>query len=90
MDIEFLSSTMVTLLKALPMTLALFALSVSIGCVLALVIVWMRVGGNRYLAGFFGINDSVLYVNSGIGSSSVPIRAGAPSEVAIITLRSVQ
>jgi octopine/nopaline transport system permease protein len=52
MDIEFLSSTMVTLLKALPVTLALFALSVSIGCVLALVIVWMRVGGNRYLAGF--------------------------------------
>ena len=52
MDIEFLSSTMVTLLKALPVTLALFALSVSIGCVLALLILWMRVGGNRYLAGF--------------------------------------
>ncbi|MBN9243242.1 MAG: ABC transporter permease subunit [Mesorhizobium sp.] len=52
MDIAFLSSTMVTLLKALPVTLALFALSVTIGCVLALVIVWMRVGGNRYLAAF--------------------------------------
>jgi predicted MPP superfamily phosphohydrolase len=44
--------------------------------------------GNRYLAGFFSIGDSVLYVNRGIGSSSVPIRAGAPSEVAILTLRS--
>lgn len=52
MDIAFLSSTMVTLIKALPMTLALFAFSVTIGCVLALVVLWMRVGGNRYLAGF--------------------------------------
>ena len=52
MDIEFLSSTMVTLLKALPVTLALFALSVAIGCALALLIVWMRVGGNRILAAF--------------------------------------
>jgi len=52
MDIAFLSSTMVTLLKALPMTLALFAVSVTAGCLLALLIVWMRVGGNRYLAAF--------------------------------------
>lgn len=52
MDIAFLSSTMVTLLKALPMTLALFALSVTTGCLLALLVVWMRVGGNRYLAAF--------------------------------------
>jgi predicted MPP superfamily phosphohydrolase len=43
--------------------------------------------GNRYLAGFFPVGGSVLYVNRGIGSSSVPIRAGAPSEVAVFTLR---
>jgi predicted MPP superfamily phosphohydrolase len=43
--------------------------------------------GNRYLAGFFDVGGSRLYVNRGIGSSSVPIRAGAPSEVAVFTLR---
>jgi len=43
--------------------------------------------GNRYLAGFFEVAGSVLYVNRGIGSSSVPFRAGAPSEVALLTLR---
>jgi predicted MPP superfamily phosphohydrolase len=43
--------------------------------------------GNRYLAGFFRVGPSLLYVNRGIGSSSVPIRAGAPSEVALFTLR---
>ena len=43
--------------------------------------------GNRYLKGFFEVGGSVLYVNSGIGASSVPIRAGSPSEVALLTLR---
>ncbi len=43
--------------------------------------------GSRYLAGFYGVGGSLLYVNRGIGSSSVPIRAGAPAEVAILTLR---
>ena len=43
--------------------------------------------GNRYLAGFYGVKEALLYVNCGIGSSSVPIRAGAPSECAIFTLR---
>ena len=44
--------------------------------------------GNRYLKGFFEVGGSVLYVNSGIGSAAVPIRAGAPAEVALLTLRS--
>jgi len=44
--------------------------------------------GNRYLAGFYGVQQALLYVNCGIGSSSVPIRAGAPSECAVFTLRS--
>jgi octopine/nopaline transport system permease protein len=52
MDFDFLASTMVTLLKAVPLTLALFALSVSVGFLLALLIVWMRVGGNRALSTF--------------------------------------
>jgi predicted MPP superfamily phosphohydrolase len=43
--------------------------------------------GNNYLAGFYRVGDSVLYVNCGIGSSSVPMRVGAPSEVAVFTLR---
>ena len=52
MDFEFLSSTMLLLLGAVPATLSLFALSVSIGGVLALLIVWMRVGGNPILSRF--------------------------------------
>lgn len=50
MDFAFLGQTTVTLLKAVPMTLALFSLSVATGGLLALVIVWMRVGGNRVLS----------------------------------------
>lgn len=45
--------------------------------------------GTPYLKGFYRVGDSLLYVNCGIGSSSVPIRAGAPSEVAIFTLHAV-
>ncbi len=44
--------------------------------------------GVHYLAGFYRVDGSLLYVNRGVGSSSVPIRAGAPSEVAVFTLRS--
>jgi predicted MPP superfamily phosphohydrolase len=46
--------------------------------------------GSRYLAGFYRVGEAQLYVNCGIGSSSVPIRAGAPSEVAIFTLRAAR
>ena len=52
MDFPFLLSTMRTLLAAVPMTLALFACSISLGFVLALGIVWMRVGSNRVLSNF--------------------------------------
>ncbi|MGV2101041.1 ABC transporter permease [Rhizobium sp. 21-4511-3d] len=52
MDIEFLTSTMVTLLKAVPTTLMLFSLSIFFGGLLALVIVSMRVSGNPILSGF--------------------------------------
>jgi octopine/nopaline transport system permease protein len=45
MDIAFMLETLQTLLAALPMTLALFVLSVFFGGLLALVIVWMRVSG---------------------------------------------
>lgn len=43
--------------------------------------------GYDYVRGFYRVKDSLLYVNSGVGSSSVPIRAGAPAELAILTLR---
>jgi octopine/nopaline transport system permease protein len=49
MNFAFLSSTMVTLIKAIPMTLLLFTLSTAIGGCLALLVVWMRVGGNPVL-----------------------------------------
>ncbi len=52
MDFAFLGQTTVTLLKAVPMTLALFFLSVLSGGVMALFIVWMRVGGNPVLSAF--------------------------------------
>ena len=52
MDFTFRSSTMITLLQAVPMTLLLFSLSIVSGGVLALVIVAMRVSGNPILMGF--------------------------------------
>jgi len=52
MDIAFLSSTMVTLLKAVPTTLILFFLSIFFGGLLALIIVTMRVSGNPILSSF--------------------------------------
>jgi len=52
MDIAFMLETMQTLLAALPMTLALFVLSVFFGGLLALVIVWMRVSGNTIARNF--------------------------------------
>lgn len=52
MDFTFLSSTMITLLQAVPMTLLLFSLSIVSGGLLALVIVAMRVSGNPILSGF--------------------------------------
>ena len=45
--------------------------------------------GHPYVKGFYRLDDSLLYVNCGVGSSSVPIRAGAPAEVAVFTLRAM-
>lgn len=52
MDIAFLADTLKKLLGALPTTLALLVLSVSIGSALAIGIVWMRVSGNFILERF--------------------------------------
>lgn len=52
MDYVFLGNTLVTLIKAVPMTLALFSVSVITGGLLAILIVWMRVGGNPVLTAF--------------------------------------
>jgi predicted MPP superfamily phosphohydrolase len=46
--------------------------------------------GYNYVRGFSRVGDSLLYVNSGVGSSSIPIRAGAPAELAIFTLRAAE
>lgn len=46
--------------------------------------------GYDFVRGFYRVRDSLLYVNSGVGSSSVPIRAGAPAELAILTLRTAK
>ena len=62
MDFAFLAQTMTTLIKAVPMTLALFSLSVACGGLLALLIVWMRVGGNPILA---AIANGYSFVFSG-------------------------
>lgn len=43
--------------------------------------------GRPYLKGFFHLEDSTLFVNCGVGASAIPVRAGAPAEVAVITLR---
>jgi predicted MPP superfamily phosphohydrolase len=42
--------------------------------------------GIKYLAGFFDIEGSVLFVNRGLGAS-IPLRFAAPMEVAVLTLR---
>lgn len=46
-----------------------------------------RVLGRPYLKGFFHLDESTLFVNCGVGASAIPVRAGAPAEVAVITLR---
>ena len=49
LDLPFLLDVMGRLLAVLPMTLALFILSISLGAVLALILTWMRVSGNGIL-----------------------------------------
>ncbi|MDQ0324258.1 octopine/nopaline transport system permease protein [Rhodopseudomonas julia] len=52
MDFEFLASTFVTLVKAVPTTLALFGASVVLGAALAVVLVVMRTAGGPILSTF--------------------------------------
>jgi octopine/nopaline transport system permease protein len=52
MDIAFLLETTTKLLQVLPLTVLLWALSVSLGGALALGLVWMRVSGPPVLKGF--------------------------------------
>ena len=52
MDFDFLAGTMRQLLAATPTTLTLFVLSVGLGLVLALLLVWMRLGANPVLSRF--------------------------------------
>jgi predicted MPP superfamily phosphohydrolase len=50
---------------------------------------YRKVTKRRYLSGWYEVGEALLYVNRGIGSSSVPVRAGAgaQSEVGVFTLR---
>ena len=52
MDVAFLLEVIGRLLAALPMTLAIFILSIALGLVLALGLTAMRVGGNKVLDRF--------------------------------------
>ena len=52
MDIPFIIDTMRQLLGALPMTIMLLVLSVSIGCLIAIGVCWMRVSGIPALDAF--------------------------------------
>jgi octopine/nopaline transport system permease protein len=52
MDTGFLISTMAQLLAALPVTLALFLLAITLGLFLALGLVWLRLSRNVVLSGF--------------------------------------
>lgn len=52
MDMNFLITTFQQILAVLPTTLELFVLSVVIGALLALCILWMRMSSNRFLSGF--------------------------------------
>jgi predicted MPP superfamily phosphohydrolase len=45
-----------------------------------------RRAGMRYLVGLYDVGGSPLYVNKGVGNS-LPLRLGARSELALITLR---
>ncbi|RFB75653.1 ABC transporter permease [Methylovirgula sp. 4M-Z18] len=51
MDMNFLVTTFQQILAVLPTTLALFALCVPIGAVLAMLILWMRMSANPILSG---------------------------------------
>jgi uncharacterized protein len=50
---------------------------------------YRRITKRRYLQGWYNVGGAMLYVNRGVGQSSIPIRAGegGRSEVAIFTLR---
>lgn len=41
----------------------------------------------KYASGLFGIEDTYLYVNRGIGLSTLPIRFNCPPEITLIELR---
>jgi predicted MPP superfamily phosphohydrolase len=45
--------------------------------------------GVKYLAGFFQLGETRLYVNRGLGAA-VPLRLAAPMEIALLTLRTAR
>jgi predicted MPP superfamily phosphohydrolase len=47
----------------------------------------LRHTSHGWWAGHFTRGESQLYVGRGVGTSFLPIRAGAPAEIAILELR---
>lgn len=47
---------------------------------------WLPRGSGHYLEGWYGANDSKMYVSRGIGTSILPIRFMCRPELAIITI----
>jgi predicted MPP superfamily phosphohydrolase len=47
---------------------------------------WLPRGSGRYLEGWYGADDSRMYVSRGIGTSTLPIRFLCRPELAIITV----
>jgi predicted MPP superfamily phosphohydrolase len=53
--------------------------------------IFRRAGRRYYNAGFYNVDDTVMYLSAGVGFSGVRVRAGrgTRSEVSLFTLRSV-
>ncbi len=49
---------------------------------------WARSRGGGYVLGLYRVNNTYLYVTSGLGTTVAPVRFLCPPEVAFITLRS--
>lgn len=47
---------------------------------------WLPVGSGRFVAGFYDVPGCRLFVSRGVGMSVLPLRLGAPPEVAVFEL----
>jgi predicted MPP superfamily phosphohydrolase len=47
---------------------------------------WLPAGSGRYLAGWYEVNGSRMYVSRGLGTSTLPVRFRCRPELAVITV----